>query len=188
MPHRSQHGYTLRIRNLSPELSLARYSMVWCSIHPHIFSHLGWSTALSGVATAMFFKCMGVLLSPTDPIKGAKKWALISHTVAMFAFLTIPTGIGLNFSSTCYINNREFPGNGEYPPGPIGYDSILRTEVANVVFTAMFPLNQWLADGLLVGLISNCVAWVFSNAGQSSSCTVAMSFILRTFRPWSSHA
>ena len=116
------------------------------------------ATPLSGVATAMFFKCMGVLLSPTDPIKGAKKWALISHTVAMFAFLTIPTGIGLNFSSTCYINNREFPGNGEYPPGPIGYDSILRTEVANVVFTAMFPLNQWLADGLLVGLISNCVA------------------------------
>ena len=135
----------------------------------------------------MFFKCMGVLLSPTNTIRGAKKWTLVAHTVAMFAFLTIPTGIGLNFSSTRYINNRGFPGDNEFPPGPIGYDYIVRTKVANVVFMTMFPLNQWLADGLLVGLISSSIARVL-NAGRSSSCIVAMSFIPRTFGSWSFHA
>ena len=157
MPHTSQPCYTSQIRNLLLELSLVRYSMVWCSIwHLPIVAHLCRLTPLLGVTTAMFFRCMRVLLSPVDPIKGARKWAFVAHTVAMFAFLTIP-GIGLNFSSTCYVDNRAFPGAGGYPPGPIGYDLIIKTEAANVIFNVMFPLNQWLADGLLVCLIPNSV-------------------------------
>ena len=129
------------------------YGMLSCRRYPSIVAHLASLAKLLGVAMALFFQCMWVLLSPTNTIKGAKKWALVAHTVAMFTFLTIPTGIGLNFSSTCYINNRGFPGDDKYPPGPIGYYHVLQTEATNIVFTIMFPLNQWLADGLLVGLI-----------------------------------
>jgi hypothetical protein len=101
----------------------------------------------------MFFRCMGVLLSSVNPIKGGVKWALVVHTVAMFLFLIIPVGINLNHYSLEYINNREFPGDEEQPPGPIGYYYVLSTNTINTVFLAMIPLNQWLADGLLVGLV-----------------------------------
>ena len=161
--------------------------MVHRPIHPSSAAHFAGSTHLLGVATAMFFKCMGVLLSPTNSIGGIKKWALVAHTVAMFTFLTIPTGIGLNFSSTCYINHREFSGTGEFPPGPIGYSLILKTEAAYTAFNVMFPLNQWLADGFLVGLIPNPVPSAF-NIRRSSSYIVVILFILRTSGPWSSHA
>ena len=135
----------------------------------------------------MFFRCIGVLLSPTSPIRRGMRWALIVHTVAMFLFITIPTGIYLNGLSVMYINNRGFPGGGKYPPGPIGYIYIISTEATTTVLNAMFPLNQWLADGLLVGPISNLVAWVF-NVGHPSSCTVATSSTPGTVGPWPSHA
>ena len=66
--------------------------------------------------------------------------------------------ISLHYPSVIYVNYREFPGNDEFPPGPLGYDSILSTKAAGIVLAVMFPLNQWLADGLLVGLIRNSVA------------------------------
>lgn len=113
---------------------------------------------LSGIVVALFFQCIGVLLSPVNPIKKGTKWTLLVHTVAMFTFLTIPFGIFLNNKSICYINNREYPGDDQYPPGPFGYWSILNTEGITTVFNIMFPLNQWLADGLLVRPISNSVA------------------------------
>ena len=119
---------------------------------------------------------MGVLFSPVDPIGRATKWALVLHTVAMFSFLTITFGININYEYICYIDNREFPGNDEYPPGPVGYDYFLNAKVTTTIFYVMFPVNQWLADGLLVSLISNSAAQVF-NAGRSSSCIVAMLFI-----------
>ena len=130
----------------------------------------------TGIAVALFFQCMGVLTSPTNPIRRGVKWALIAHTVAMFSFLTIPYGIALSNESTMYIDDREFPGSYEYPPGPIGYLDILSSGPTIIVFNIMFPLNQWLADGLLVRPISNSVALAF-NVGHSPSCIVVMSFI-----------
>ena len=103
---------------------------------------------------ALFFQCMGVLLNPANPIKRGIKWALVAHTVAMFSFLTIATGIGLTYSSISYIDNRAFPAGDGYPPGPFGYNSFLATTMSTTVYSAMVPLNQWLADGLFVGLIS----------------------------------
>jgi hypothetical protein len=117
-----------------------------------------------------------VLLSPTNPIRKGVKWALVAHTVAMFLFVTIPYGIGLNYPSIDYIDNRDFPGGDGLPPGPIGYSSGLNAEAAVIVLKVMFPLNQWLADGLLVGPISISVALAF-DVGCCSSCIVVMSFI-----------
>ena len=119
---------------------------------------------------------MSVLLSPINPIRKSIKWALVTHTVALFLFLTIAFVIGADHLFLEFVDNREFPGNDEYPPGPIGYDDILGFTAATTVLDAMFPLSQWLADGLLVDLIFNSVVYVF-DVGRSSSCIVAMSFI-----------
>ena len=68
----------------------------------------------------------------------------------MFSFLTIPLGIYLSTISDEYIGHRNFPGDETSLPGPFGY-SYLRLFGARInVYRSMFPLNQWLADGLLV--------------------------------------
>ena len=76
----------------------------------------------------------------------------------MFSFLTIPAALDLNVTSITYIDDREFPGNEEFPPGPIGWLRILGAKAIGTIFTVMFPLNQWLADGLLVSPVQDSVA------------------------------
>ena len=125
-----------------------------------------------------------MLLSSVKPFSKGVKWGLVVHTVALFSLLTVYFWIKLNLSSACYINNREYPGGDEYFPGPIGCGGFYFETTAVIgLFSATFPLNQWLVDGLLVSLISNAVGEVF-NVGPSSSCTVAMSFIPRTVGSW----
>ena len=129
-----------------------------------------------GIVVALFFQCMATLLSPANPIRKGIRWALVTHTLALFLFVTIPFGITLDYLSIDYINNREFPGNNEFPPGPIGYESLLALKATATVSDAMFPLNQWLADGLLVGAILNSVTFVY-NVGRSPSYIGVISFI-----------
>ena len=111
-----------------------------------------------GIVAALFFQCMCALLNPTNTINKGTRWALVAHTVALFSFSTIATVIELYYLPIVYINGREFPGNDELPPGPLGYRGIINSQVAATLFYAMFPLNQWLADGLLVSSVSNPVA------------------------------
>ena len=124
---------------------------------------------------ALFFQCISVLLSPVNSLKKGIKWALIAHTVLMFSFFTIPLGIILNMTSLSYVSNREFTGGAGIFPGPFGYSGSVYNWVT-ILFDSMFPLNQWLADGLLVGSVSNPVAWLL-NVCCSSSCIVATLFI-----------
>ena len=52
----------------------------------------------------------------------------------------------LHILSTGYVDNRNFPGT-----GPVGYDDSANFSTAFIViYTGMFPLSQWLVDGLLV--------------------------------------
>ena len=118
---------------------------------------------------------MATLLSPAYPIKTGIRWALMAHTVALFFFSTIPLGIHFNNVSIEYINGREFPGNDTFLPGPIGYGAIFDLQASNPISNAMFPLNQWLADGLLVSSILDLVASV-CNVGCSSSYIDVISF------------
>ena len=129
-----------------------------------------------GIVVALFFQCMATLLSPANSMGRGIRWAHVAHTVAMFLFLTVSLVIAFDYLSIEYINNREFPGNDESPPGPFGYDGLLALKPATTVFYAMFPLNQWLADGLLVSPIVNSVAPVY-NVGRASSFIAVMSFI-----------
>ena len=131
--------------------------------------------AFLGIVVALFFQCTATLLDRANPIRKGIKWTLVAHTVALFLFLTIPFGIYFNYLSIDYINNREFPGNNEFPPGPLGYTGLLNLKATTTVFDAMFPLNQWLADGLLVSPILNSVASVY-NVGRLSSYIAVISF------------
>ena len=134
------------------------------------------TTHLPGIVVALFFQCVGVLLSPVNSMGRGPKWILVAHTVALFSFLTMAFGIGLNELSIIYINYREFRVNTEVVSGPLGYKGHLITDAGSLLLNVMFPLNQWLADGLLVCPVSNLVAYVF-NVGWSSSCIVAILFI-----------
>ena len=125
--------------------------------HPSILTVRGRHIPL-GIVVALFFQCMGALLSPVNTISRGIRWVFVVHTVALFLFLTIPVGIDLDYLAVEYINNREFPGNDELPPGPAGYDDIISATETTTVFNVMFHLNQWLADGLLVSPTSNSVA------------------------------
>ena len=103
---------------------------------------------------------MTALVDPANNIKKNVKWGLAAHTVAMFLFLSIPAAIALYTASMEWIDNRNFPGTDELPPGPVGYDTTLNFDTRAAIFDVMFPLNQWLADGLLVSLAPNSVAWM----------------------------
>ena len=93
---------------------------------------------------------MAALLNPASGIKGGFKWGFMAHTVAMFSFLTIPLAINLSAVSHEYTDYRNFPGDETSPPGPFGYSVFSIFETIFNVYRPMFPLNQWLADGLLV--------------------------------------
>jgi len=86
-------------------------------------------------------------------VRGGTNWGIVAHTVAMFSFLTIPIALDLNIISLGYIDGREFPGGNGFLPGPLGYQSVRFSSYPSatfVVIALMFPLNQWLADGLLL--------------------------------------
>ena len=140
-----------------------------------------------GIVVALFFQCMATLLSPADRSGEGIRWARVVHIVALFLFLTIPFGIGFYRLSIEYINNREFPGNDIFSPGPTGYNDLLQLNAGTTFANAMFPLNQWLADGLLVSPILSSLAALVHNVGHSSSYTGVMSFTPRTIGSWPYH-
>jgi len=106
---------------------------------------------IPGMLTVLFFNCISALFSPIYRRDEGIKWGVVSFTVIVFSLATIQTAINLNFLSISYIDNREYPGvEGEYVPGPAGYQSSVSLEPINIFPYAAIPLNSWLADGLLV--------------------------------------
>lgn len=104
-----------------------------------------------GIVIVLFFQCVGALLSPANRMKAGIRWVLVAHAVTMFLFITIPVTMNVKTQLVDpYINNREFPGGGASPPGPLGYVYFTYFDGINKFPKIMFPLNQWLADGLLL--------------------------------------
>ena len=100
----------------------------------------------------LFFKCMAALFNPDHRGGERVKWGLVSYTVLMFSLVTVETTLLLDVQSLSYINYREFPGfEVLIPPGPYGYQLFISSEAISIVPSVMFLLNNWLADGLLVG-------------------------------------
>ena len=83
----------------------------------------------------------------------------------MFSIATVYTATNLNVQSVSFVDNREFPGvEGVLPSGPLGY-LWSNSRVLCTVPNLMFLLNSWLADGLMVGSLSDVIQ--VSNAGPS---------------------
>jgi len=117
-----------------------------CVTVPTLFIRL-----IPGTLAVLFFQCMAALFNPINQRGAGVKWGLVSYTVTMFSIATVLTGMALNLESISHIDNREFPGvEGEFPPGPIGYQLSIWSGVLVIPPRLMFLLNNWLSDGLLV--------------------------------------
>ena len=128
-----------------------------------------------GINVILFFRCMGAFFNPVHRTKEGVKWGLAIHTTAMFSIVTVATAVGLYFQSLAYIDNREFTGSNVRPPGPMGAKYLVSDGFYAVPYI-MFQVNQWLADGLLVGSTLHYPPRA-SNTGHSCSSIVVTSFM-----------
>ena len=104
-----------------------------------------------GIIIILFFQCMTGLFNPVHRKGGRIKWGLVSYTVVTFLTVTVGTTMNLDYQSISYVDNRYFPGvEGVSLPGPFGYEMSAPTSVLSIISDVSFPLNNWLADGLLV--------------------------------------
>ena len=152
-PHGLHPEYILRRRRIFLDVRSAQYFMVRGSIRPLICVHLSCSTLHLGIVIALFFQCMSALLHPanrTRAPRGIRQWWLVVHAAVMFSIVTIYNALNFAWLSTSYIDNREYPGNHFLASGPIGYHFYLELSPVGIILVLLFPLNQWLADGLLV--------------------------------------
>ena len=67
----------------------------------------------------------------------------------MFSFATVSIATNLYTHIKDLIDNRDFPGDDESPPGPFGY-FLNTTEAVYLVPLVSLVLNGWFGDGLLV--------------------------------------
>ena len=99
----------------------------------------------------LFFQCMAGLFNPVHRKGERIKWGLVSYTVVTFLTVIVGTVMNLGYQSASYVDNRELPGvEGVSPPGPFGYQLFTTSSVPAMITSVSFPLNNWLADGLLV--------------------------------------
>jgi len=102
----------------------------------------------------LLFQCVAALLNPVHRRGEGIKWWLISHTVAMFSFVTVYTAVNLHIQSEAFIDNRKDYKYASDPTvvgsGPLRYQYNIRNTALGLIPNTMFNLNNWLADGLLV--------------------------------------
>jgi len=127
-----------------------------------------------GMLIVLFSKCMTALSSPAYRRGEGIKWGLVSYTVVMFSLATGLTAMNIHLQSISNVDNREFPGvEGALLPGPTGYFQSIYFKAINVTSNTAYLLNNWLADGFLVGFRFAARSLVqVSNAGSSSSIVV----------------
>jgi len=102
-----------------------------------------------GVVILLFFQCMAAFLNPVHRRGEGIKWWLVSHTVAMFSFVTVYTAMNLHIQSKSFIDKRQ-SGPIIFSSGPLNYQFTIRGVALGIIPNIMFNLNNWLADGLLV--------------------------------------
>lgn len=150
-----------------------------------------------GVVIVLFFQCLTALFSSAYRTRQGVRWGLVAYTMTTFSFVTIFTAMNLDIQSVSYIDNRDFPGNDELPPGPLGYQYLVYSKAISIVPNLMFLLNNWLADGLLLYrcyVIYSKNHWVvaFPCLVYLASLAMGIMFIYQTSQPdssiWSSVA
>ena len=123
-----------------------------CPRYPYLRARLSvLNSFILGVLVMLFFQCMASLLDPANRKREGIKWGLVSYTVVMFLCATVVIGTANNIASISFIDNHDFPGvKGVLYPGLVGYQEVVYFKAINVIPNATFPLNNWLANGLLV--------------------------------------
>ena len=123
--------------------------------------------SILGIIIALFFQCTASLFDSNNRRGEPIKWGLVAYTVVMFSVATVQTAMSLDILSISYIDNREFPGNVMFDPGPWGYQFSISPEALSIFPNVMFTLSDWLADGLLVRSFLGAVFVQVSNAAPS---------------------
>jgi len=144
------------------------------STRPFVHAHNFFIRSILGILTVLFFKCMAALFNPIYRRGEGIKWGLVSYTVIMFSLATVHLTTDLHALSISYIDNRDFAGSfeGEELYGPYAYQEAINYKAIAIIPGVAFRLNNWLADGLLVGS--------FFYAVHSSMCltpTLALSLL-----------
>ena len=114
-------------------------------IHPSIRAHCSFIWFITGVLVVLFFGCMTTLFNPIHRRTRRIKWGLASYTAIMFSLATVYMAANAYTISISYVDNRNFPG------GPYVYQNAIAYDAISIVPRAAFRLNNWSADGLLVG-------------------------------------
>jgi len=110
-------------------------------------------SVILGMVILLFFQCMAAFLNPVHRRGEGIKWWLVSHTMAMFSFVTVYTAMNLHIQSKSFIDKRKdhiYPGSTFVYSGPLYYQLSIRRVALGIIPNVMFSLNNWLADGLLV--------------------------------------
>lgn len=107
------------------------------------------SALLYGIIAVIFFRCMNALLDPTGRKQRGIRWPLVIHTVAMFSFATVSIVTDFYIHIGDLIDNRDFPGNDESPPGPFGY-FLDNSDAVYLLPLVPLVLNGLFGDGLLL--------------------------------------
>jgi hypothetical protein len=110
-------------------------------------------SVILGVIIVLFFQCMSALFDPVNRTMQGIRWGFVIYTAVMFSIVTTFVAMNLNIQSISYVDNRAFPGSDAAPPGPFGYQFTLYPKPISFIPNFMFLLNNWLADGLLVGSV-----------------------------------
>lgn len=135
-------------RPFLPELSSAQYYMVRRTIHMALPSTNFARYIIPGVIICLFLRCIGALFDPANRTNGGIRWPLVVHTVVMFSVVAIYTATTLDILSISKIDNRELLDTSPSGPPVCRYTTYYGPKLS--VSIALFLLNTWLADGLLV--------------------------------------
>jgi len=98
----------------------------------------------------LFFRCMAALLISANCRREGIEWGLVFYATALFSCATVAIGTGQNIASISFIDNREFPGGGAFPSGPLGYQLMICSGAPGIAPDLATLLSYWLADGFLV--------------------------------------
>jgi len=133
------------------QLNSLRYLRQYVSL----FGHTSILWFILGLLTLLFFQCMVALVNPVHRRGERIKLWLVFYTMAMFSFVTVYTAMNLNNLSMSFIDNRV-PIEPDFS-GPVEYYIYIPYTPLGLLPNVMFNLNNWLADGLLVGPLFDAV-------------------------------
>lgn len=125
---------------------------------------------MPGIATVLFFQCMDPFLNPVDRTKrGIKRGLLAAYTIAHLSVVIVNGAMSIHLLSiSYYADDREFPGNDVYPPGPSGYQAFIYSKAIGTVPDVMSYLSTYLANGFFV---STLLEWATLVTYPSNFCS-----------------